>query len=84
MCPKGGPDGKPLCIDRSQLCDGKPDCEDDADEEAACCKYLLFFPSLINLRYPINYREPRVRIKFEVSSIFNNEISVSVAVKIAA
>lgn len=41
MCPKGAADGKPLCIDRSQLCDGKPDCEDETDEEAACCKYSV-------------------------------------------
>lgn len=39
MCPKGA-NGKPLCINRSQLCDGKQDCEDGADEEAACCKYI--------------------------------------------
>lgn len=38
MCPKGAADGKPLCINRSQLCDEKQDCEDGADEEAACCK----------------------------------------------
>lgn len=37
-CPKGAPDGNSLCINRSQLCDGKQDCEDGADEEAACCK----------------------------------------------
>lgn len=41
MCPKGGPGGKSLCINRSQLCDEKPDCEDGADEEAACCKCNL-------------------------------------------
>jgi len=41
MCPKGAPDGKPLCINRSQLCDEKHDCEDGADEEAACCKCNL-------------------------------------------
>jgi hypothetical protein len=42
-CPKGGPDGKPLCINRSQLCDEKQDCEDGADEEAACCKCAHIF-----------------------------------------
>jgi len=42
-CPKGGPDGKPLCINRSQLCDEKQDCEDGADEEAACCKCARIF-----------------------------------------
>jgi len=44
MCPKGA-NGKPLCINRSQLCDEKQDCEDGADEEAACCKYILYICS---------------------------------------
>lgn len=39
LCPKGGPEDKPLCVDRSQLCDGKPDCQDGADEDSQCCKY---------------------------------------------
>ncbi|XP_015126789.1 low-density lipoprotein receptor-related protein 2 [Diachasma alloeum] len=38
MCPKGGLDGKPLCIERSQVCDTKADCADEADEVAACSK----------------------------------------------
>lgn len=38
MCPKGGPNGAPKCIAKSQLCDNKRDCEDGADEESACCK----------------------------------------------
>lgn len=46
MCPKGAPDGKPLCINRSQLCDDKQDCADGADEEAACCESLLLFRSI--------------------------------------
>lgn len=48
MCPKGTADGKPLCINRSQLCDEKPDCEDGADEEAACCKCI--FVSLASVK----------------------------------
>lgn len=40
MCPRGGPDGTPKCIAKTQLCDGKRDCEDNSDEETACCKYF--------------------------------------------
>ncbi|KAJ0178036.1 hypothetical protein K1T71_005859 [Dendrolimus kikuchii] len=36
LCPKGGPGGAHKCIMRSQLCDGKRDCEDNADEETFC------------------------------------------------
>jgi low density lipoprotein-related protein 2 len=39
LCPKGAPNNRPKCISRSQLCDGKRDCEDGADEETACCEY---------------------------------------------
>lgn len=49
MCPKGASDGKPLCINRSQLCDDKQDCEDGADEEAACCKCLCDFSLVLSL-----------------------------------
>ncbi|XP_074098383.1 low-density lipoprotein receptor-related protein megalin isoform X1 [Cotesia typhae] len=35
MCPKGA-EGKPLCIERAQVCDGKQDCTDGADEGVAC------------------------------------------------
>lgn len=48
MCPKGAPDGKPLCINRSQLCDDKQDCEDGADEEAACCKCLYDYLRILS------------------------------------
>lgn len=41
LCPRGGANGMPKCIDKSQLCNGKRDCEDGTDEETACCKYHL-------------------------------------------
>lgn len=41
LCQQGGPNGQPKCIAKTQLCDGKRDCEDGADEEKACCKYTL-------------------------------------------
>ncbi|XP_043484789.1 low-density lipoprotein receptor-related protein 2 [Leptopilina heterotoma] len=40
LCPKGSPGGKPKCINRTQLCDGKQDCEDRADELTACSTIL--------------------------------------------
>ncbi|KAK0162271.1 hypothetical protein PV327_008621 [Microctonus hyperodae] len=39
MCPKGAGD-KPLCIERTQLCDGKQDCDDGADEDTTCSTSL--------------------------------------------
>jgi len=56
MCPKGAADGKPLCINRSQLCDEKQDCEDGADEEAACCKSNLIL-------YMLDYNIKRKKFK---------------------
>lgn len=38
LCPQGGPNKRPKCINKSQLCDGHKDCDDNADEEEACCK----------------------------------------------
>lgn len=43
LCPQSSQSGsnsalQPKCIARTQLCDGKRDCEDGADEEAACCE----------------------------------------------
>lgn len=58
MCPRGSPDGKPLCIDRSQICDGKSDCEDKADEEATCCKCYISFIGVVGNIYQI-LREAR-------------------------
>lgn len=55
MCPKGASDGKPLCINRSQLCDEKQDCEDGADEEAACCECLYDLLRISRLEDEINY-----------------------------
>lgn len=40
MCPKGA-GNKPLCIERTQLCDGKQDCDDGADEDTTCCVYNI-------------------------------------------
>lgn len=39
LCPRGGANGTPKCILKTQLCDGNRDCEDGSDEETACCKY---------------------------------------------
>ncbi|XP_075155675.1 low-density lipoprotein receptor-related protein megalin [Haematobia irritans] len=36
LCPRGGVNGTPKCILKTQLCDSKRDCEDGSDEEAAC------------------------------------------------
>ncbi|KAF0767414.1 low-density lipoprotein receptor-related protein 2, partial [Aphis craccivora] len=36
LCPQGGPNKRPKCINKSQLCDGHKDCDDNADEEEAC------------------------------------------------
>ena len=41
VCPKGGQNGTPKCIDKVKLCDGQKDCDDGADERTACCKYLF-------------------------------------------
>ena len=41
VCPKGGPNATPKCIDKAKLCDGQKDCEDGADERTACCKFSL-------------------------------------------
>ena len=38
---QGGKGDSPKCIDRSKLCDGKPDCTDGAEEKEACCEYYL-------------------------------------------
>ena len=38
VCPKGGPDATPKCIEKSKLCDGTKDCDDGADERDACCE----------------------------------------------
>lgn len=38
LCPHGAANGQPKCIAKTQLCDGKRDCEDNADEEKACCE----------------------------------------------
>ena len=43
VCPKGGPNATPKCIDKAKLCDGQKDCEDGADERTACCKFFFFF-----------------------------------------
>lgn len=32
--------GVPKCIAKTQLCDGKRDCEDGTDEETACCEFI--------------------------------------------
>ena len=42
VCPKGGPNATPKCIDKAKLCDGQKDCEDGADERTACCKFFFF------------------------------------------
>ena len=41
VCPKGGPNATPKCIDKAKLCDGQKDCEDGADERTACCKFFF-------------------------------------------
>lgn len=41
LCPRGGPNGVPKCIAKTQLCDGKQDCLDGTDEETACCNNHL-------------------------------------------
>ena len=38
VCPKGGSNATPKCIDKAKLCDGTHDCDDGADEKDACCK----------------------------------------------
>ena len=43
VCPKGGPNATPKCIDKAKLCDGQKDCEDGADERTACCKFFFLF-----------------------------------------
>ena len=43
VCPKGGPNATPKCIDKSKLCDGNNDCEDGADEKDACCKIHFYY-----------------------------------------
>ena len=42
VCPKGGPNATPKCIDKAKLCDGQKDCEDGADERTACCEFFFF------------------------------------------
>ena len=46
LCPRGGPNGTPKCIAKTQLCNGKRDCEDGSDEETACCKLFSTFVHL--------------------------------------
>lgn len=49
MCPRGGVGGTPKCIAKTQLCDGKRDCEDGADERTACCKNIAFISLVLNI-----------------------------------
>ena len=41
VCPKGGPNATPKCIDKVKLCDGNQDCDDGADEKDACCEFKI-------------------------------------------
>ena len=55
VCPKGGPNATPKCIDKAKLCDGQKDCEDGADERTACCKF--FFQLFFGVKTIIIYHE---------------------------
>ena len=46
VCPKGGSNATPKCIDKAKLCDGTHDCDDGADEKDACCKKTKTYYSI--------------------------------------